>query len=472
MLGALAAVAFFLIALGLAQFVVYMALGAVGSRKTRRRDLVLRVLDGLDEPGARSRDFAVYFLIPCLNERLVIGDTVRAALRQGPHHKVVVVDDGSEDDTGAVAQAAGRDRVLVCRRELPEARQGKGMALNAGLSVLRDDARKRGLGPANVIVCVMDADGRLSSGAVTTVTRLFLSPRIGGIQLPVRIRNRGRWLTDFQDFEFWGLQPLQQAGRSESGTVSLGGNGQFTRLMALDGLGAEPWSDSLTEDLDLSISLIVQGWMLGTTLDAHVSQQAVESLRRLIRQRSRWLQGHIVVSKRLGEVWRSDRPSSQAVLEVTAYLTTPFLIILPWSVIFNLSLVWTGQRLVAPSPVEIAGSAALAKAVLLAGWYLISFAPHLVAGCIYFRRRRGELSLLRALVLAHLLFIYNYVTFIAAWRGLFRVLRGETRWEKTGRVAERRPLGAGPTPLASPALFDVPLPNTLEAEPCTTPASR
>ncbi|MGW1198558.1 hypothetical protein ACWD4B_22365 [Streptomyces sp. NPDC002536] len=51
------------------------------------------------------------------------------------------------------------------------------------------------------------------------------------MQLGVRIRNRrGNFLTWFQDYQFWVMAAVTQFGRNLTSTVSLGGNGQFTRL--------------------------------------------------------------------------------------------------------------------------------------------------------------------------------------------------------------------------------------------------
>ena len=66
----------------------------------------------------------VVVIIPALNEAGCIGELVRATLRQ-PIHEVVVVDNGSSDDTAGVAQRAGA-RVVV------EKRRGYGYACAAG----------------------------------------------------------------------------------------------------------------------------------------------------------------------------------------------------------------------------------------------------------------------------------------------------------------------------------------------------
>ena len=50
----------------------------------------------------------------------------------------------------------------VC--DLPEARQGKGPALNSGFRALVARVGELGLDPTRTIICVMDADGRLTPG--------------------------------------------------------------------------------------------------------------------------------------------------------------------------------------------------------------------------------------------------------------------------------------------------------------------
>lgn len=173
----------------------------------------------------RADDLFVYFLVPCLNEEQVIGHTV-ARLVGHPGAHVVVIDDGSGDATGDVAAMVGGDDVTVLRRELPTARQGKGEALNAGLALVRAMVVEAELDPARVLVCVLDADGYLSDGAVGHVARCFEDPQVGGVQLAVRIRNRSdTYLARVQDFYFWAIAAVTQFGRVSTGTVSLGATG-------------------------------------------------------------------------------------------------------------------------------------------------------------------------------------------------------------------------------------------------------
>ena len=94
-----------------------------------------------------------------------------------------------------------------------------------------------------------------------------------------------------QDLEFVGFSQLAQAARDRIGSVGLGGNGQFTRLVALQSLGRPPWTDCLTEDLDLGLNLTRLGWHIRFCRTTSVTQQGVRTVARL-RQRTRWAQGH------------------------------------------------------------------------------------------------------------------------------------------------------------------------------------
>src|SRR5690606_38859669 len=144
------------------------------------------------------------------------------------------------------------DRIHLLRRELPEARQGKGEALNAAIRHIRSGAVAPGARPEDVVVCVVDADGRLEPHVLDEVLPLFADPQLGAAQIGIRINNREKnLLARMQDVEFVLYTEVFQRGRRHLGSVCLGGNGQFVRLSALYGLGPQPWSRSLSEDLDL-----------------------------------------------------------------------------------------------------------------------------------------------------------------------------------------------------------------------------
>lgn len=435
------AVAILLIGFGVVYFAVTMYLG----RRYIRR---------LGVPGDEvvpEPDLDVYFLVACLNEEPVIGETVRR-LAANRRARIVVIDDGSDDGTAECARRAGGRQALIVRRHLPAARQGKGMALNSGFRRLVHDVRRRGLDPDRVLVCVMDADGHLSPNTLGHVGKLFTDPDVGGVQLAVRIRNREHLITEMQDLEFWGLSATSQFGRVNAGTVSLGGNGQFTRLSALLGLGHPPWSESLTEDLDLALTLLADGWKLTTTPHAWVDQQGVETLTRLARQRTRWMQGHMTCGARIGEIWRSAHVPNLAAVEVTLYLLVPWVLVLPWSIVFHIGVAQLVALIATGGGDALFGDSLSSRLLFGAAWYVLSFLPNIVCGYLYYRRD-PSVGFGRAVLLGHLLIPYNYVAYFSCWRALGRIILRRRGWDKTARVAEGSPSVPG---VDEPTLQGVP----------------
>jgi 1,2-diacylglycerol 3-beta-glucosyltransferase len=414
-----------------------LVLSVLGIRGARRSGLRITDQEGLmdlaPDHGADLLGYRFFAVIPALNEEEVIGETVSSFLRDQPGATVVVVDDGSTDRTAEIVSSyEPTGRVILVRRVLPDAMQGKGKALNAGLEEVRRDVERGGWSSSHVIVVVMDADGRMTPNATAVVAREFdKNSAVGGLQLVVRIRNRDTWLTAYQDMEFWASSGITQLGRTRTGSVSLGGNGQFARLSALNEVGVEPWSDSLTEDLDLAISLAVRGWETVSTPWAYVTQQAVGDLKRLVRQRTRWYQGHMSAAARLPEMARSHMPNSRY-LELALYVLMPWVTTLPWSLLQASILI----QFTTGHPFYGVYDASRETAIgMLIGWYLVSFMPFLFWGVIYFRRARHT-SLVRALVLTHMLLPGAVINFVAAWKAFGRILSGRRAWSKTRREIE------------------------------------
>jgi 1,2-diacylglycerol 3-beta-glucosyltransferase len=419
-----------LMSFGLAYFFLAMGIGTWAERRISS--------GGEIRPSKRPRGKtpeAVFVLVPCRDEEEVIGATISAVLGQDPSASIVVIDDGSTDATAAiVAQAmeTANGRVRLVRRVLPNARKGKGPALNAGFQEVLDAVRARELDPKNVVICVMDADGRLSEGAIPAVLPAFEDRAVGGVQLPVSIRNQNTLVEKMVHFEFWGYSAISQFGRNVSRTVSLGGNGQFTRLEALLELGEQPWSTSLTEDLDLSVSLAIRGWEMRMVPGASVNQQAVSTVTKYVKQRARWFQGHMTTSLRIPEVWRSKKISNAAMLELVTYLVLPFALVLPWSILGQIAIFDFVRWLSLPSFRSAGGGVRIG---LFAFAYVMSFLPNLVLGYLYYRRDE-KVSVLRALGMAHMMLLFNYLSYIAAWMAFIRLLRGKNTWDKTTRTSE------------------------------------
>ena len=403
-------------------------------------------------PPAAGDGLFFVFLMPCLNEEKVIGNSLQRLLSMpGGNFVVMVIDDGSDDGTAAVVSAARDPRVWLLRRTAPDARQGKGEALNAAIRHLADSGRLAGRDPDDVIVAVVDADGRLDPCAIAEVTPGFADPAVGAVQIGVRINNRAAsTLARMQDMEFVIYTEVFQRGRRHLGSVGLGGNGQFVRLSALLSLGGQPWTRSLTEDLDLGVRLAAAGWRNEYCPTAAVHQQGVVEIRRLLRQRSRWFQGHLQSWKLIPVVLRSVPRRARA--DMLYHLTSPAILLIAslLSASFLVSLTDCVARAVhGENP---------------AGWWILTcyalvLGPALAYARVYWARERDSgLGRVRAIWLAHLYTGYCLMWFASGWWAVGRTLRRRTGWAKTERVAE------APGPAPQTAVVGAPVPTAAPRE--------
>jgi 1,2-diacylglycerol 3-beta-glucosyltransferase len=384
--------------------------------------------------SAQRRDLHWYVVVPALNEASVISNTIRSLrglhIDPGSSLHVLVMDDASEDATGDVARSHNWEGLRVVRRELPDARTGKGDVLNLAYRLIREDVDRRCLPVCDVVIGIVDADGRLPAEALSHVGPLFDAPNTGGVQIQVRILNReAGWLTRCQDYEFLTFSTLVQSAREHIGSVGLGGNGQFTRLDALIDVAGRsgPWTDCLTEDLDLGLRLAKRGWRNHFTARTHVAQQGVSSLRRVTRQRTRWMQGHFQCWRHLGSILGAPRVRTAAAFDLCWYLAAPAMTLV-LSVLFGVPAV----LFAAHWAWSVANGDATLSVGALALAYALSFGPGWLMGLIY-RRQAGDFGFVRLTLLVHVLAVYNYVWYVATWRAVARLLLGRNGWAKTAR---------------------------------------
>lgn len=142
-------------------FVVYVYVGY---------PLTLCILPATRAEAAVSADWTptVSLLIAAHNEAAHLPETLRNKLELDyPRDRleIVVVSDGSTDNTDESVRAFAAEGVLLIRQE---PRQGKTMALNRGREVARGE-----------IVAFADANSLWDRGALRDLTRAFHDPRVG-----------------------------------------------------------------------------------------------------------------------------------------------------------------------------------------------------------------------------------------------------------------------------------------------------
>jgi 1,2-diacylglycerol 3-beta-glucosyltransferase len=389
------------------------------------------------DPGHRppsSTRWGFVILIPAHNEERVISETVRraAALRIPAH--IIVINDGSNDATETIAQGFVTNRVHLLNRRYPNAKKGKGEALNHAYSIARSNYTNwfPDLSTDRIIITVLDADGYLDEPLFSYVAGMMeQNAMLGGVQTPVTIQNpeRSLWLR-MQDLEFVGFSCFVQQARHWLSSIGLGGNGQFIRASEIEKLGDRPWNSALSEDLDIGIRLLLEGEELGYCNMGFVHQQGLTKLRPLLKQRTRWVQGHYQAWKYLPRIWKSNlRLSTKLDLSLYLLLIVSVLIIIGNTLLTGAVLAGSlsTRSVIMNSLFEVSPYFGRIAQIIL------SLGPALLFAFTYNKYSRSRVPLTSWLAIIVIFCAYGWIWVYASLAAITRIVRRKNNWVKTER---------------------------------------
>jgi cellulose synthase/poly-beta-1,6-N-acetylglucosamine synthase-like glycosyltransferase len=258
-----------------ARVVLVLSLAGYQRRATRRR------------PPSPAYAPPVAVVVPAYNEAVGIERAVRSlAASDYPEFEVVVVDDGSTDDTAAIVERLGLERVRLLRKP----NGGKASALNTGI----------GASSAPVVVMV-DGDTVFEPEALRRLVQPLGDPTVGAVSGNTKVGNRRGMLGRWQHIEYvtgFNLDRRMYEVLQCTPTVP-GAIGAFRRD-ALAEVGGVP-GDTLAEDTDLTLAIGRTGRRVVYAEDARAWTEAPSSLGDLWRQRYRWSYGTMQA------VWKHKR---------------------------------------------------------------------------------------------------------------------------------------------------------------------
>jgi len=356
---------------------------------------------------------AVEALVPCRNEAASLPGLLAALDSLSyprPALRVTLVDDGSTDNTLALAQAWAAGRPWARVLALP-ANTGKAQALNQALA---------SLGQADFqpeIIVIYDADHRPQPGSLRALVRPFQDARVAGVSGQMRVVNglaspaAAYSLIESHVNQF---VTMRAKDRLNLAPALLGSNCAY-RLSALQAAGGFR-GGALLEDSDLTLALAQAGYRTRFAPASVSSHQAPLTVAGYVRQHLRWNRGfHQVSGGRLGPLWRDRRLSWPLKVELTFFALgyADRLALLAALAFVAADLVWPG-----------------------------SFQFPLAVLAIYFGL--PALEMVAALVLAgeppaaflrlaYVPFFFVLDIAIAAWSMLQTALRSPARWSATER---------------------------------------
>ena len=195
--------------------------------------------------------------------------------------KIHIIDDGSIDNTPAILKKLSKkyEKLNVISRS-KNAGGGKSGALNHALKFLSGEW-----------VFILDADAQLKNDTLLRIIGFAQNGSWSAVQLRKSVLNTSKnFLTTCQGIEM-AMDAYFQVGRLYSAGISeLRGNGQLVRKDVLLSCGSFN-ENTVTDDLDLSVRLILSQSKIGIFWDPPVMEEAVEDISALFRQRQRWAEG-------------------------------------------------------------------------------------------------------------------------------------------------------------------------------------
>lgn len=221
----------------------------------------------------------VSVIVPGYNEAVVITKCVESILASRYRRfEVILVDDGSTDETAAIMAALAAEHGRV--RSVTQANAGKGAALNRGIALSHGD-----------ILMFVDADGIFAPDTLLHMLQAFDHPDVGAVCGDDRPVNLDR------------VQTRMLAVLSHVGTglvrralsllhclpIVSGNMGAFRRELVQSVGGFH--EDSLGEDLELTWRVYKAGYRVCFQPKALVYAESPSTVRGLWRQRVRWSRG-------------------------------------------------------------------------------------------------------------------------------------------------------------------------------------
>ncbi len=247
---------------------------------------------------------SVDIVIAAKNESRVIERTVRQFCELDyPNYRVWVVDDASDD---------GMPQILErLKAELPKFNyisrpQGSYPGKSAGLNDALPHCRAE-------VIAVFDADAYVAPDFLTKILPVLEPDGVGAVQAQKRIYEHQKgFLPSCQSSEY-ALDSYFQVGRDLiGGAVELRGNGELMKREALIDVGG--WNNkAITDDLDLTMRLMISQWAVRFSAETHVFEEAVTTWKGLIRQRRRWAEGSI--RRYLDYIFPLNSPSRLSLVE-------------------------------------------------------------------------------------------------------------------------------------------------------------
>lgn len=232
-------------------------------------------------PRPRGYNPLVSVVVSAYNEETVLESTVRSL--QTSHYKnfeIIIVDDGSKDKTGVVAQRLAKQYKRV--RAFSKPNGGKASGLNFGIKHANGE-----------IIVGIDADTIFPPTTLSRLVRHFHDPEVGAVAGNVKVGNIKNMLTRWQALDYMVGINVERNAQAFLGAVMIvpGACGAWRKEAILAAGGYT--HHTLAEDFDLTLSVQRLGYKVLQDNSAVSYTEVPEEVGALSKQRLRWMYGNV-----------------------------------------------------------------------------------------------------------------------------------------------------------------------------------
>lgn len=274
----------------------------------------------LKRKGKIDRFLTMSIIIPAYNEEVTIGSCIKSMLSLNyPCYDVIVIDDGSSDNTFKEASKYSEKGVKVIRQK----NSGKPGAVNRGIK-----------NASGEVVITVDADSKLHPDALTWICRRFSSnPRLGAVAGNVKIDRPTGLLKTLQSLEYTMSINLGRKSQSMLHCVMIvPGAIAALKTRVLQEVGYFP-TDTFAEDFDITMKILKAGYHVEYESRAIAFTQAPETVEDFLKQRRRWYRGMTQVLSKYQGMYFNPKYGTAGIfgvpymwLGVSSYLINMFLL--------------------------------------------------------------------------------------------------------------------------------------------------
>jgi cellulose synthase/poly-beta-1,6-N-acetylglucosamine synthase-like glycosyltransferase len=221
----------------------------------------------------------VSVVIAAYNEEKVIYKTINSILTSDyPAFEILIVDDGSKDNTSVAVQEIFANDPLV--RLIKKPNGGKSSAVNLGFKEAKGE-----------IVVALDADTLIAENAISLLVNHFKEENVAAVSGNVKVGNKGNLLTNWQHIEYVTGFNLERRAFAALNCITVvpGAIGAWRKTEVEEaGYFKE---DTLAEDTDITLTLLRNGKKIKFEEKAYAFTEVPEDIKSLAKQRYRWVYG-------------------------------------------------------------------------------------------------------------------------------------------------------------------------------------